>query len=105
MSMTEIAQANGIRVVLPSVLPASEFPWRRGLDPAPKFVALNAWMQAYAARVGAVYLDYHSAMADERQGLRAALTTDGVHATEAGYRVMAPLAERAIAEALRRSVR
>ena len=105
MSMTEIAQANGIRVVLSSVLPAYEFPWRRGLEPAPKIVALNAWMQAYAARVGAVYLDYHSAMADERQGLRAALTTDGVHATEAGYRVMAPLAERAIAEALRRSVR
>ena len=105
MSMTEIAQANGIRVVLASVLPAFDYPWKRGLEPAPKIVALNAWMKGYAARVGAVYLDFHSAMADERQGLRAALTSDGVHATEAGYRVMAPLAERAIAEALRRSAR
>ena len=57
-------------------------------------------VQAYAARAGAVYLDYHSAMADDRQGLRADLTTDGVHPNEAGYRVMAPLAERAIAQAL-----
>ena len=59
-------------------------------------------MKAYAARVGAVYLDYHTAMADERQGLRSDLTNDGVHPTEAGYRVMAPLAEKAIAEALQR---
>jgi lysophospholipase L1-like esterase len=102
MSMTELARANGIRVVLSSVLPVYAYPWRTGLEPAQKIVALNAWMKAYAARVGAVYLDYHTATADERQGLRAELTTDGVHPTEAGYRVMAPLAEKAIAEALRR---
>ncbi len=101
-SMTELARANGIRVVLSSVLPVYDYPWRPGLQPAPKIVALNAWMKAYAARVGAVYLDYYSAMADERQGLRADLTNDGVHPTEAGYRVMAPLAEKAIAEALQR---
>ena len=104
MSMTELARANGIRVVLSSVLPVFDYPWKRGLEPAPKIVALNAWMKSYAARVGAVYLDYHSAMADERQGLRADLTTDGVHPNEAGYRVMAPLAERAIAQALLQSV-
>ena len=57
-------------------------------------------MKSYAARVGAVYLDYHTAMVDERQGLRADLTRDGVHPTEAGYRIMAPLAEKAIEEAL-----
>ena len=100
MSMTELARANGIRVVLSSVLPVFDYPWKRGLEPAPKIVALNAWIKSYAARVGAVYLDYHSAMADERQGLRADLTTDGVHPNEAGYRIMAPLAERAIAQAL-----
>jgi len=104
MSMTELARANGIRVVLSSVLPVFDYPWKRGLEPAPKIVALNAWMKSYAARVGAVYLDYHSAMADERQGLRADLTTDGVHPNEAGYRMMAPLAERAIAQALLQSV-
>jgi lysophospholipase L1-like esterase len=101
-SMTELARANGIRVVLASVLPAYDYPWRPGLQPAPKIVALNAWLKDYAARAGAVYLDYHSAMADARQGLRRELTEDGVHPNEAGYRVMAPLAEAAIAEALRR---
>ncbi|MGQ0642852.1 MAG: SGNH/GDSL hydrolase family protein [Gemmatimonadaceae bacterium] len=101
-SMAELARANGIQVVLSSVLPVSDYPWKRGLEPAPKIVALNAWMKQYAATHGAVYLDYHAAMADERQGMRADLAYDGVHPTEAGYHVMASLAERAIAEALRR---
>jgi lysophospholipase L1-like esterase len=101
-SMVEIARANGIRVVLSSVLPAYDFPWKPGMAPAAKIVALNAWLKQYAASHGAVYLDYHSAMRDERDGLRAELTYDGVHPNEAGYRVMAPLAERAIAEALRK---
>jgi acyl-CoA thioesterase-1 len=102
MSMTEIAKANGIRVVLASVLPAYDFPWRRGIGPAPKVVALNAWIKCYAARAGAVYLDYHGRMVDARGGLSAELAADGVHPTEAGYRIMAPLAEAAIQDALRR---
>jgi uncharacterized protein (TIGR02246 family) len=101
-SMTEIAKANGIRVVLSSVLPVYDYAWRPGLEPAPKIIALNKWMKDYAARTGEVYLDYHTPMADARQGMRADLSNDGVHPTEAGYRVMAPLAEKAIAEALRR---
>lgn len=101
-SMTDVAHANGIRVVLASVLPVYDYRWRPGLEPAPKIVALNAWLRAHAARTGAVYLDYHSAMADERQGLRGDLGYDGVHPNEAGYRIMAPLAERAITEALGR---
>jgi lysophospholipase L1-like esterase len=101
-SMTEIASANGIRVVLASVLPAFDYPWKPGLEPAPKIVALNEWIRDYAARHDAVYLDYHSAMRDERQGLRVELSGDGVHPNEAGYRIMAPLADRAIAEALGR---
>jgi lysophospholipase L1-like esterase len=100
-SMTEIAKANGIRVVLSSVLPVYDYPWKPGLEPAPKIVALNKWMKSYAAKAGAIYLDYHSAMHDEREGLPANLAYDGVHPTEAGYRVMAPLAEKAIAQALR----
>jgi acyl-CoA thioesterase I len=104
-SMTELARANGIAVVLSSVLPVYDYPWKPGLEPAPKIVALNAWMKQYASTHGAVYLDYHSAMADARQGMKAGLASDGVHPTEAGYRVMAPLAERAIAEALRRKAR
>lgn len=100
-SMAELAKANGIRVVLSSVLPVYDYPWRPGLEPSGKIVALNAWMKDYATRNGAVYLDYHTAMADARQGLRAELTYDGVHPNEAGYRVMAPLAERAIDQAIR----
>ena len=100
-SMVELAKANGIRVVLSSVLPVYDYPWKRGLEPAGKIVALNAWIKDYATRNGVVYLDYHTAMADERQGLKAELTYDGVHPNDAGYRVMATLVERAIDEAMR----
>jgi lysophospholipase L1-like esterase len=100
-SMVELAKTNGIRVVLSSVLPAYDYPWKPGLEPAAKIVALNGWMKDYAARNGVIYLDYHAAMADERQGLRAELTYDGVHPNDAGYRVMAPLADRAIEQAMR----
>ena len=99
-SMCEIARANGVRVVLSSVLPAADFPWRRGLDPAPKVIALNAWMRRYASEHGHTFVDYHAAMTDSVGGMREGLAYDGVHPTEAGYRVMAPLVERGIAEAL-----
>jgi acyl-CoA thioesterase-1 len=101
-SMTEIAKANGIAVVLSSVLPAYDFPWRRGIGPAPKVVALNAWIKCYAAQAGAVYLDYYSKLVDARGGLSPEMASDGVHPTEAGYRIMAPLAEAAIQEALKK---
>jgi lysophospholipase L1-like esterase len=100
ISMVQIAQANGIQVVLSSVLPTYDYPWRPGLEPGPKIVALNAWMRDYSSSLGVVYLDYHSSLSDSRLGLRSELTDDGVHPTEAGYLVMAPLVEHAIAEAL-----
>ena len=99
-SMVELATANHIRVVLCSVMPAFDFPWRPGLTPAPKVVALNAWIKAYAAEKGHVYVDYHSAMKDERDGLSAALSKDGVHPLPAGYAIMAPLVEAGIEKAL-----
>jgi lysophospholipase L1-like esterase len=102
MSMADLAKANGIRVVLSSVLPVYDYPWAPGLEPGPRIVALNAWMKDYAATHDMVFLDYHSAMADDRQGLPLSLSDDGVHPNAAGFRVMAPLAEAAIAEALQR---
>ena len=99
-SMTELAQAHGIRVVLSSILPVYDYPWKPGLEPAPKIMAINSWMKDYAAKVGAVYLDYHSAMEDARHGLKAEYGDDGVHPNERGYRVMAALAQRAIEQAM-----
>ena len=100
-SMAELAKENGIRAVMSSVLPVYDYPWKPGLEPAPKIIALNKWMKDYADHHHAIYLDYHSAMADARGGMREGLASDGVHPNEAGYRVMAPLAEQAIERALR----
>jgi lysophospholipase L1-like esterase len=100
-SMAELAVAHHIRVVLCSVLPAFDFPWRPGMVPAPKVLALNAWIKAYAAEKGHVYADYHAAMKDSRDGLPAALSQDGVHPLPAGYAVMAPLVEAGIEKALK----
>ncbi len=104
-SMTELAQANGIRVVLCSVLPVFEYPWNPEQVPAPKIVALNAWIKAFAAEHGATFVDLHTPMADDRQGLRAELTYDGVHPNKAGYEIMAPLVEQGIEEALKQRVK
>jgi lysophospholipase L1-like esterase len=99
-SMADLATANHIRVVLCSVLPAYDFGWHPGLEPAPKIVALNAWIKSYAAEKGYFYVDYHSAMKDQRDGLPPALSKDGVHPLPAGYAVMAPLVEAGIKSAL-----
>ncbi|MET0288330.1 MAG: SGNH/GDSL hydrolase family protein [Pseudoxanthomonas sp.] len=101
-SMAELAKAHGIAVVLSSVLPVSEYPWQRGVQPAGKVRALNAGLRAYAQTHDIAYLDYYTPMANADGGLDAALARDGVHPTAAGYRVMAPLAEAAIASALAR---
>jgi acyl-CoA thioesterase I len=100
-SMAELAKANGIRVVLTSVLPAFDYPWKRGLEPAEKIAALNAWIAAYSAGNAITYVDYYSPMVDARKGLKAELSGDGVHPNAAGYAIMDPLAEKGVAEALR----
>lgn len=102
ISMAQLAKASNIKVVISSVLPAYDFPWRPGMQPAEKVIKLNAMLKAYAAKNNIVYLDYFNAMKDERNGLPANLSKDGVHPTLEGYKIMEPLAEKAIAEALRR---
>jgi lysophospholipase L1-like esterase len=99
--MVEMATANGIRVVLSSVLPAYDFPWRPGLQPAEKVIQLNTWIKSYAETHNCIYLDYFTPMVDERNGLKSELTYDGVHPNKAGYAVMQPLVEAAIQQALK----
>lgn len=102
ISMTELAKANKIKVVLSSVLPAFDYPWKPGLEPAPKIVKLNEMIKKYADDNGIVYLDYFTAMVDERNGLKKELSGDGVHPNLAGYKIMEPLAGAAIKMALKK---
>jgi lysophospholipase L1-like esterase len=100
-SMVELARINGFRVVLSSVLPVLDYPWKPGLQPADKIVALNRWIGSFCARNNIVYVDYYPSMVDGRRALKAELTFDGVHPNPAGYAVMDPLAEKAIHKALK----
>lgn len=100
ISMCELAKANNIKVVLSSVLPAFDYPWKPNMEPAPKIVKLNEMIKKYADANGIVYLDYYSAMVDNRKGLPLELSGDGVHPNKKGYDIMEPLAEAAIKKAL-----
>lgn len=100
VSMAELAKVNNIRVVLSSVLPACDFPWTRGLQPAEKVIKLNAMIQDYCKANNIVYADYFSSMVDERNGLDKNYSKDGVHPTIAGYKMMEPLVQKAIETAL-----
>jgi lysophospholipase L1-like esterase len=101
VSMVELAKANGIRVVLSSVMPVSDdFQVWTDRRPLNKIVELNTWLKAYATKNGFVYLDYYSALIDERKMFKRELTYDGLHPNSAGYDVMGPLAEKSITLAL-----
>ena len=95
-SMCELAQSNGIDVILCSVLPAEEYPWQPGKDPKNKIPALNRMLQAYAEEQGVFYLDYFSALANKKNGLDAVYSYDGVHLTKAGYAFIEPMLEQAL---------
>lgn len=69
--------------------------------PPEKIIALNKWIAEYAAKQGAVYLDYYSAMLDDAKLLRKEITGDGLHPNDAGYAIMEPLAQEAIDKALK----
>lgn len=99
-AMAELARAHGIKVLICSVLPANDFPWRPGMEPAQKVVDLNAALKAYAAKNNHTYVDYFSAMVNSENGLKDNLGTDGVHPNEAGYLVMEPILEAALKKVL-----
>jgi lysophospholipase L1-like esterase len=102
-AITELAQAHGIKVMLCSVTPVSDYARTKqtsGRPPA-DILKINAWMQAYAAKVNAVYVDYYSALVDEKGMLKEAMSTDGLHPNAMGFQLMAPVAEAAIQKALK----
>ena len=101
-SMVEIAQANNIKVILCSVLPAYDFPWKPNQEPIEKIKALNEIIKNYAAANNIVYVDYYSVMVDDRQGLKAKYSNDGVHPNKTGYQIMEPIVEKAIALVLKK---
>ncbi len=98
-SMVDLARANNIRVVLASILPASGYPWKPSAgNPAEKIRALNDWLKSYAAQQNITYLDYYSAMVGPNGGMKPGISIDGVHPNAAGYAIMEPLAEKALAQ-------
>ena len=99
-SMAELAKTSQIKVILCSVLPAFDFPWATGLQPAEKVSNLNKMIEKYANANGHLYLNYYSAVVDERKGLKAVYSEDGVHPNKAGYEVLNLLAEKAIEKVL-----
>jgi lysophospholipase L1-like esterase len=126
MAMTELAQHHGIKVILCSVLPVSDYPFLKqqsaggapppaagpGRGPFPRvkmtdqhpgadILKLNAWMKDYAARVNATYVDYFTPLADQKGWLKEDVSDDGLHPNADGYKIMAPIAAAAIEKALR----
>jgi acyl-CoA thioesterase I len=103
-SMAELARAHRIRMVFASVLPVHNYTHDAeesfASRPRARILALNNWLKDYCAKNRLVYLDYFSALVDERGMLQRALADDGLHPTDAGYRIMASLAEKAIQKAL-----
>jgi len=100
-SMADLARANGIKLILASVMPVCDcFTSQTTRRPPAKILALNKWIQQYAQSHDAIYLDYFSAMVDDHGMLKKELTYDGLHPNDAGYTVISPLAAAAIANAL-----
>ena len=99
-AMAELAVQNNIKVILSSILPAYDYPWRPGLEPHKKIAEVNAWIMKYAKENNFTYLDYFTSLADERPGMKPAYAEDGVHPTDEGYKVMEPLVIEAIEKTL-----
>lgn len=93
ISMCELARANNIEPILCSILPAFDYPWRKGIRPAEKIETLNNMILQYATDNSIRYIDYYSAMADGQKGLQSNYSEDGVHPNEKGYSIMKSVLE------------
>jgi len=102
-AMAELAKAHGIKVVLCSVTPVSDYSrWpQTAARPPADILRVNGWLKEYAAEIQAEYVDYHAALADDKGFLKDGFSMDGLHPNEKGYALMAPLVEAAIEKALR----
>ena len=101
-AMAILAEQNNIKVVLSSILPVYDYPWRPGLEPVSKIEEINSWLQKYALENGHVYLDYFEAMKNEKKGMKKIYSEDGVHPNAKAYSVMEPLVQQAIEKALKK---
>lgn len=99
-AMAQLAKANHIRVVLSSILPVSDYPWKPGLQPVPFIAEINAWLKQYAQNNGHVYVDYFPALANEEKGMKNEFAEDGVHPNKKAYQIMEPLIMEGIEKAL-----
>ncbi|BAP30193.1 uncharacterized protein CHSO_1156 [Chryseobacterium sp. StRB126] len=102
-AMADIAQNNGIKVIIASVLPAAAFPWRKEITDVPQKVdALNNRLKQYANNNRLMFVDYNTAMRDAKGGMREGLSKDGIHPVPAGYAIMEPMIKNAIHKTLRK---
>ena len=99
-AMAEIARANGIAVILASITPAGHYPWKPEIQSVAPIAAVNQWIGHFCQQTGCTYLDYFTALADDKGAMLPGLSSDGVHPLAKGYAIMTPLAEAAIAKAL-----
>lgn len=102
LSMVQLAKANGITPIVCSVLPAYDYPWRPGKQPNVKIPQLNGLLLSMCQAESVPYLDYFASMADDRNGLPKAYTTDEVHLTPAGYKVMEQMVTTTLKEVLKK---
>lgn len=98
LSMVELAQANQIKAILCSILPAFKYSWKPIIEPAEKIIILNQMIKNYANQNKITYIDFHSAMTDANNGLKKEYADDGVHPNQSGYELMKPMVEKAIIE-------
>ncbi len=103
VSMVQLAQANNIKVILSSVLPAYDFFWHRGLHPAEKIIKLNSMIKSYSDENNIPYVDYYSKLVNEKKGFEKKYTLDGVHPNHTGYEIMDPMVKEVIQKVLEKN--